>query len=58
MFGLRLALPVAGGIEGFVGKDEAAGEMISASSYRWWFDLSLNKGACLWTVVKAWPCKS
>ena len=31
MFGLRLALPLAGGIEGFVGKDEAAGEMISAA---------------------------
>ena len=31
MFVLRLALPLAGGIEGFVGKDEAAGEMISAA---------------------------
>ena len=31
MFVLRLALPLAGGIEGFVGKDGAAGEMISAA---------------------------
>ena len=31
MFVLRLALPVAGWIEGLVGKDEAAGEMISAA---------------------------